>query len=91
VGISKQPRRGLSSAQKSRRVKVPPGSHKRLLIVEGEAVDKAMSEAVRHALLTHKRAGHAIASWKDGRVVIIPAEEIPVGETPADSDESRKD
>ena len=81
----------MAQVQKNRRVKVPPGSHKRLLIAEGEAVDKAMSEAVRHALLTHKRAGHAIASWKDGKVVIIPAEEIPVGETPADSDGSRKD
>jgi hypothetical protein len=62
--------------------------HKRLLVSEGEAVDRAMREAVRHALLTHKRAGNPIASWKDGRVVIIPAEEIPVEEAHADSDEA---
>ena len=80
----------MAQVQKHRRVKVPPGSHKRLLIAEGEAVDKAMSEAVRHALLTHKRAGHAIASWKDGRVVSIPAEEIQVEETSADLDGAEK-
>ena len=78
----------MAGIQKGRRVKVPPDSHKRLLIAEGRAVDAAMSEAVRHALLTHKRAGHPIASWKDGKVVIIPAEEIQVEETPADSDGS---
>ena len=51
-----------------------------------DVVDDAMRDAVRHALLTHKRAGNPVASWKDGRVVIIPAEEIQVEETPADSD-----
>ena len=69
-------------------MKVLPGSHQRLLIAEGKAVDAAMSEAVRHALLTHKRAGNPVASWRDGKVVIIPAEEIEVEETPADSDGS---
>ncbi|MFL6285878.1 MAG: hypothetical protein ACJ74Q_22280 [Pyrinomonadaceae bacterium] len=62
--------------------------HKRLLVAEGETVDRAMKAAVRHALLTHKRAGNPIASWKDGRVIIIPAEEIPVEEAHADSDEA---
>lgn len=49
---------------------------------------KAMKEAVRHALLTHKRAGNPIASWKDGRVVIIPADEINVEVSPDDQDAS---
>ena len=72
-------------------MKIPPEHHKNLLIAEGEAVDKAVREAVRHALLMHKRLGNPIASWKDGRVVIIPAEEIEVEETAGDSEESRKD
>ena len=41
-------------------------------------------EAVREALLDHKRAGNPIAGWKDGQVVIIPPEEIPVDD-PRDS------
>ena len=45
----------------------------------------ALRRAVRDALLEHKRAGNSIASWRDGNVVIIPAEEIPVEESPADS------
>jgi hypothetical protein len=53
-----------------------------------EAVEEAMRDAVRHALLTHKRAGNPVVSWEDGRVVIIPAEEISVEESPADSDAS---
>jgi hypothetical protein len=78
----------MAGIQKSRRLANSARSHKRLLLSEGEAVDRAMKEAVRHALLTHKRAGNSIASWNDGRVVIIPADEIPVEESPVDSDES---
>ena len=59
-----------------------------LLIAEEQAVDEAVQKAVRHALLMHKRAGNSIASWNDGRVVIIPSEEIPVEELPVDSDEA---
>ena len=78
----------MARVQNGRGVKVPPDSHERLLIAEGKAVDEAMNEAVRHALLTHKRAGNPIASWRDGKVVIIPAEEIEVEETPGDSERS---
>lgn len=69
-------------------MRVKAENRRNLLISEAEAVDKAVREAMRHALLTHKRAGNPIASWKDGEVVIIPAEEIQVEETPADSGSS---
>ncbi|HKG14799.1 MAG TPA: hypothetical protein VKB12_15840 [Pyrinomonadaceae bacterium] len=58
--------------------------------VQGEPVVAALRRAVRSALLEHKRAGNPVASWKDGRVVITPAEEIQVEETPADSDGTQK-
>ncbi len=41
-------------------------------------VGKILQRAVNHALLMHKRLGHPIATWKDGKVVIIPPEEIVV-------------
>lgn len=48
--------------------------------------DKEMEEvfrrAVRAALWRHKRLGQSIATWRDGQVVIIPAEEIPVEDEP---------
>ena len=59
-------------------MKVDPNHLKDLFISEEKAVDKAVRRAVRHALLMHKRAGNPVASWKDGKVVMIPAEEIPV-------------
>jgi hypothetical protein len=34
--------------------------------------------AVRGALLERKRAGNSIASWEEGKVVMIEADEIPV-------------
>jgi hypothetical protein len=51
-----------------------------LLIAEEKAVDEAVNRAVRHALLAHKRAGNPVASWENGKVVMIPAEKIPVDE-----------
>lgn len=37
---------------------------------------KAMREAVREALLRHKRLGNPVAVWHVGRVVWLPPEEI---------------
>ena len=37
---------------------------------------EAAGRAVEEAIQDHKRAGNPIAVWKDGRVVLIPPEEI---------------
>ena len=37
--------------------------------------------AVREALLDHKRAGNSVAIWRDGKVVIVPPEEIDVSDS----------
>jgi hypothetical protein len=54
-----------------------PKSIKELLL-NTKIVEEALWRGVQHALLEHKRAGNPIAVWQDGRVVIIPPEEIPV-------------
>ena len=41
-----------------------------------EEIGKIMQKGVRQALLMHRRLGNPIAEWKDGKVVIIPPEEI---------------
>jgi hypothetical protein len=41
---------------------------------------QAMREAVREALLRHKKLGNPIAVWRDGRVVWLSPEEIPTDE-----------
>ena len=38
----------------------------------------AMRRAVRAALLEHKRLGNPVAVWRDGRVVWLSPDEIPV-------------
>jgi hypothetical protein len=38
----------------------------------------ALRQAVREALLNHKRAGNPVAVWQNDRVVWVPAEDIPV-------------
>jgi hypothetical protein len=39
---------------------------------------EAMREAVREALLRHKKLGNPVAIWRDGHVVWLSPEEIPV-------------
>lgn len=42
-----------------------------------EIVTQAMKKAVKLALRQHKLAGNSIVIGQDGKVVIIPASEIP--------------
>ena len=41
-------------------------------------IGEVFQRAVNDALRMHKRLGNPIAVWRDGKVVIIPAEEISV-------------
>ncbi len=45
---------------------------------EGTLIDRALRKAVREALLLHKRMGHSIVVWKDGRIRRIPPDKIDV-------------
>jgi len=47
-------------------------------LAESDAVLAAIREPVRDALLMHKRLGNPVVTWRDGRVVWIPADEINV-------------
>lgn len=49
---------------------------KRDSLARGEDADRAVKQAVHDALLDHKRAGNPVAVWRDGKVVIVPPEEI---------------
>lgn len=42
------------------------------------SVLRALREAVREALMRHKLAGHAVAVWRNGRVVWVAPEDIPL-------------
>ena len=41
---------------------------------------QAMNQAVRDALLRHKRAGNPVAVWRNGQVEWIQPEDIPVSD-----------
>ncbi len=44
----------------------------------GNEIDEALQKAVKKALLQHKKAGNPVVSWKDGKIVWIQPEDIPV-------------
>jgi hypothetical protein len=78
----------MATIPRDGRVRAERSSREPVRVVQGEPVAAALRRAVRDALLEHKRAGNSVASWKDGKVVIIPAEEILVEESASDSDGS---
>jgi len=45
---------------------------------EGSPIDKALKKAVQEALVRHKHAGNPIVVWRDGKIVWLKPEEIPV-------------
>ena len=59
----------------------------RQILADGTVIEDILRRAVRHALLEHKRAGNTIAAWANGRVVLIPAADIQIG----DEDESARE
>jgi hypothetical protein len=48
------------------------------MMIDGTEIDEALRRAVREALIRHKKLGNSIAVWRDGKVVIVPPEEIEV-------------
>lgn len=49
-----------------------------LFVFYAKEIEEILYRAGQHAALMHKRAGNPIAIWKDGQIVIILPEEIPV-------------
>jgi hypothetical protein len=52
-------------------------------------IEKVLQRAVNHALLMHKRLGNPIAIWRDGKVVIVPPEEIFISPEFSDPEDGR--
>lgn len=46
--------------------------------------EEALKKAVAEAIAEHKRAGHPIAIWRNGKVVHVPADQIEIHETRAE-------
>ncbi len=47
-----------------------------LLTVNSKAVERAVKQAVKAALLKHKRLKTPVAVWRGGKVVMLQPEEI---------------
>lgn len=77
----------MATTPRGNNISMRQSGRREINVIQGEPVVAALRRAARSALLEHKRAGNPVASWKDGKVVIIPAEEISVEETPSDGGE----
>jgi len=49
-----------------------------LFVVHSEEINKAYERAVREALIKHKQAGNCVVTSRDGEVVILKPDDIPV-------------
>jgi hypothetical protein len=52
------------------------------LFADSASIERVLGQAVQQALLRHRQAGFPISVWRDGKVVWIPPEEIPVPKSP---------
>lgn len=53
------------------------------ILSDSDRIEGAVQKAVQDALRMHKRAGNPIAVWRDGKVVLLPPDEIPVSLEPS--------
>lgn len=63
-------------------MKQEPSIPVNFFVTHAKEVEEIFRKAVREELLKHKRLGHSIATSRNGEVVILSAEEIPVEEEP---------
>lgn len=49
---------------------------------DDEEFDRLAQEAVQDALRGHKRRGESIVVWRDGQIVTLAPEDIPVDDEP---------
>lgn len=49
-----------------------------LFVAHAKEIEEIFRKAVREALLRHKKLGQSVAVWRDGEVVVLSADEIPV-------------
>ncbi len=47
-------------------------------LADKEKITQALTEGVREALLKHKQAGNPVVVWRNGKMVWLKPEEIPV-------------
>jgi hypothetical protein len=46
------------------------------LFADRDLITAALNRGAREALMRHARDGHPVATWRDGKVVWVPAEEL---------------
>ena len=46
------------------------------VFADPEFLTAAITRGVRRAVVEHARLGRSVATWKDGKVVLVPPEEI---------------
>jgi Arc/MetJ family transcription regulator len=50
------------------------------VLADKTKVESALRAAVREALARHKKAGNAVAVWRDGKVIWLSPDAIPDGQ-----------
>lgn len=56
-------------------------------VEQAEAIERILQSAVQQTLAIQKRLGNSISIWKDGKVVIVPPEEIVISPELLESEE----
>ena len=58
-----------------------PGNGERHVATDSHklAIETAMREAVSDAVLAHQRLGLPMVEWHDGKIVLVPADQLSAG------------
>jgi len=59
-------------------IKINFENSENVLFENAVKIEEILRFAVRQALISHKQQNNPVAVWKDGKAVLIPAEDIEV-------------
>jgi hypothetical protein len=56
----------------------------------GTPIDEAINRGIQEAVRRHKQAGLPMCAWRNGQIVWIPSEELPLVEPPDQASKNGK-
>jgi hypothetical protein len=68
--------RGNGSARQSKKQPMTVEERVEVAFEEGTPIDEAANEACREAIRQHKQSGQPMVVWRDGKTVLLPAEQV---------------
>jgi hypothetical protein len=68
--------RGSGSSKRPKKQPMSVNERVQIAFEEGTVIDEALNETRLEAIRQHKQSGHPMVVWRNGKTVLLPAEQV---------------